>query len=106
MLRLSTCGPAARVVRRPASPRTAAWQFAAVKRRAFAAAANIDDDGRRKNATVQQILAAAGVGDAERASIAQNQVLSGSGPDIRSPRLATGRQLTIRVRHLGATPHG
>jgi GrpB-like predicted nucleotidyltransferase (UPF0157 family) len=37
-------------------------QYAAVKRRAGATAANIDDYGRRKNAMVQQILLAAGRG--------------------------------------------
>ena len=38
--------------------------------------ANIDDYGRAKNAMVQQILAAAGLTDAERASIDANQVPS------------------------------
>jgi GrpB-like predicted nucleotidyltransferase (UPF0157 family) len=51
-------------------------QYAAVKRRAGAAAATIDDYGRAKNAMVQQILAAAGLTDAERASIDANQVNS------------------------------
>jgi GrpB-like predicted nucleotidyltransferase (UPF0157 family) len=49
-------------------------QYAAVKRRASATAANIDDYGRQKNAMVQRILAAAGLTDAERASIDANQV--------------------------------
>jgi GrpB-like predicted nucleotidyltransferase (UPF0157 family) len=49
-------------------------QYAAVKRRAGAIAANIDEYGRGKNAMVQQILAAAGLTDAERAAIDGNQV--------------------------------
>jgi GrpB-like predicted nucleotidyltransferase (UPF0157 family) len=49
-------------------------QYAAVKRRAGATAANIDDYGRRKNAMVQKILFAAGLSDAERAAIDSNQV--------------------------------
>jgi|HubBroStandDraft_6_1064221.scaffolds.fasta_scaffold07767_6 GrpB-like predicted nucleotidyltransferase (UPF0157 family) len=51
-------------------------QYAAVKRQAGATAANIEDYGRAKNAVVQQILAAAGLTDAERASIEANQVPS------------------------------
>lgn len=51
-------------------------RYAAVKRRAGATAANIDDYGHEKNAMVQQILAAAGLTDAERASIDANQVPS------------------------------
>jgi GrpB-like predicted nucleotidyltransferase (UPF0157 family) len=51
-------------------------QYAAVKRRVGATAANIDDYGRGKNAMVQQILAAAGLTEAERASIDANQVPS------------------------------
>ena len=51
-------------------------QYAAVKRRAGATAANIEDYGRAKNAVVQQILAAAGLTDAERASIDANQLPS------------------------------
>ena len=51
-------------------------QYAAVKRRAGATAADIDEYGREKNATVQRILAAAGLTDAERASIDANQVPS------------------------------
>jgi GrpB-like predicted nucleotidyltransferase (UPF0157 family) len=50
-------------------------QYAAVKRR-VGAAADIDEYGRGKNAMVQQILAAAGLTDAERASIDANQVPS------------------------------
>ncbi|MHB1596541.1 MAG: GrpB family protein [Streptosporangiaceae bacterium] len=49
-------------------------RYAAVKRRAGAAAADIDEYGRAKNAMVQEILAAAGLSAAERASIAANQV--------------------------------
>jgi GrpB-like predicted nucleotidyltransferase (UPF0157 family) len=51
-------------------------QYAAVKRRAGAAAANIDEYGRGKNAMVQRILTAAGLTGAERASIDANQVPS------------------------------
>jgi GrpB-like predicted nucleotidyltransferase (UPF0157 family) len=51
-------------------------QYAAVKRRAGAIAANIDDYGRRKNAMIQQILSAAGLSAAERAAIDSNQVPS------------------------------
>jgi len=51
-------------------------RYAAVKRRVGATAANIDDYGRGKSAMVQQILAAAGLTEAERASIDPNQVPS------------------------------
>jgi GrpB-like predicted nucleotidyltransferase (UPF0157 family) len=51
-------------------------QYAAVKRQVGATAANIDEYGRGKNAMIQQILAAAGLTDAERASIDANQVPS------------------------------
>jgi hypothetical protein len=51
-------------------------QYAAVKRRVGATAANIDEYGRGKNAIIQQILAAAGLSDAERAAIDSNQVPS------------------------------
>lgn len=49
-------------------------EYAAVKKRAGAHAADIDEYGQAKAATVQKILAAAGLTDAERASIAGNQV--------------------------------
>jgi hypothetical protein len=51
-------------------------EYAAVKVRATASAANIDDYGRAKDAMVQRILAAGGLTDAERASINANQVPS------------------------------
>jgi GrpB-like predicted nucleotidyltransferase (UPF0157 family) len=51
-------------------------EYAAVKRQVAARAANIDEYGQAKGATVQKILAAAGLTDAERASIAGNQVPS------------------------------
>ena len=51
-------------------------EYAEVKRRAGATAANIDEYGRAKNAMVQKILAAAGLTEAERASIDANQVPS------------------------------
>jgi GrpB-like predicted nucleotidyltransferase (UPF0157 family) len=51
-------------------------EYAAVKRRVGAAAADIDEYGRGKNATVQRILAAAELTEAERASIDANQVPS------------------------------
>jgi GrpB-like predicted nucleotidyltransferase (UPF0157 family) len=51
-------------------------QYAAVKRRVGAVVANIDEYGKGKNAMVQQILAAAGLTAAERASIYANQVPS------------------------------
>jgi len=51
-------------------------QYAAVKRRVGAAAADIDEYGRGKNTMVQQILAAAGLTEEERASIDANQVPS------------------------------
>jgi GrpB-like predicted nucleotidyltransferase (UPF0157 family) len=51
-------------------------QYAAVKRQVGSAAANIDEYGRGKNAMVQRILAAAGLTEAERASIGANQVPS------------------------------
>lgn len=51
-------------------------QYAAVKKRVGATAANIDEYGRGKNAMVQRILAAAGLTDGERAAIDANQVPS------------------------------
>jgi GrpB-like predicted nucleotidyltransferase (UPF0157 family) len=51
-------------------------EYAAVKRRLGATAADIDEYRRGKNATVQRILAAGGLTDAERASIDGNQVPS------------------------------
>lgn len=51
-------------------------QYAAVKRRVGAVAANIDDYGKGKTAMVQRILAAAGLTAAERASIDANKVPS------------------------------
>ena len=51
-------------------------EYATVKRRVGAAAADIDEYGRGKNAIVQQILAAAQLTEAERASIDVNQVPS------------------------------
>ncbi len=49
-------------------------EYAAVKRAAGARAANIDEYGQAKTAVIQKILAAAGLTDAERASIAGNKV--------------------------------
>jgi GrpB-like predicted nucleotidyltransferase (UPF0157 family) len=51
-------------------------RYAAVKKDVGAAAADIDDYGRGKNAIIQQILAAAGLTDAEGAAINGNQVPS------------------------------
>jgi GrpB-like predicted nucleotidyltransferase (UPF0157 family) len=51
-------------------------QYAAVKQHAGATAANIDEYGRAKNATIQKILAAAGLTEAERAAIDGNRVPS------------------------------
>jgi hypothetical protein len=51
-------------------------RYADVKRRVGATAATIDEYGRGKNAMVQQILAAAGLTDEERASIDANPVPS------------------------------
>jgi GrpB-like predicted nucleotidyltransferase (UPF0157 family) len=51
-------------------------EYAAVKRRVAATAANIDDYGFGKNAMVQRILAAAGLSEADRASIGSNKVPS------------------------------
>lgn len=51
-------------------------QCAAVKRKAGASSANIDEYGQAKTAIVQKLLAAAGLTDAERASIAAKQVPS------------------------------
>lgn len=51
-------------------------RYAAVKRRVGAVAADIDDYGQGKNAVVEEILAAASLTDAERTSIASNQVPS------------------------------
>jgi GrpB-like predicted nucleotidyltransferase (UPF0157 family) len=50
-------------------------QYAAVKKRAGAASANIGEYGRAKNAMVQKILAA-GLTEAERAAIDANQMPS------------------------------
>jgi GrpB-like predicted nucleotidyltransferase (UPF0157 family) len=49
-------------------------EYAAVKRRVGAVAADIDEYGAGKNSMVQRILRAAGLSDAERASIDANQV--------------------------------
>lgn len=49
-------------------------RYAAVKRQVGAEAADIDEYGRGKAAVVQAILAAAGLSDAERASIGANEV--------------------------------
>ncbi|MGH3097226.1 MAG: GrpB family protein [Streptosporangiales bacterium] len=51
-------------------------QYASVKRRVSAAAANIDEYGRGKNALVQRILLEAGMSEAERRSIDANCVPS------------------------------
>jgi GrpB-like predicted nucleotidyltransferase (UPF0157 family) len=51
-------------------------EYAAIKRRFGATSATIDEYGRGKNAMVLQILAAGGLTEAERASIAANQVPS------------------------------
>lgn len=51
-------------------------QYAAVKKRAGATAATLDEYDRAKNAIVRKILTAAGLTDAERASIHANQVPS------------------------------
>lgn len=51
-------------------------EYAAVKRKAGASAANIDEYGQAKTAMVQKILAAAGVPSTDRASIAAKQVPS------------------------------
>jgi GrpB-like predicted nucleotidyltransferase (UPF0157 family) len=51
-------------------------RYAAVKKQVGSWAADIDEYGRGKNAMVQQILAAAGLTDAERASIDGDQVPS------------------------------
>jgi GrpB-like predicted nucleotidyltransferase (UPF0157 family) len=49
-------------------------KYGTVKIRLGGTAANIDEYGHGKHATIQQILAAAGLTDAERASINANQV--------------------------------
>ena len=49
-------------------------QYATVKKRVGPTAANIDEYDRAKNAIVHKILAAAGLTEAERASINANQV--------------------------------
>jgi GrpB-like predicted nucleotidyltransferase (UPF0157 family) len=49
-------------------------EYAAVKRHAGARAANIDEYGQLKGPVVQKILAAAGLNQTERASIASNNV--------------------------------
>ncbi|WP_327088445.1 GrpB family protein [Nonomuraea sp. NBC_01738] len=51
-------------------------RYGEVKQRIGAAVATIEEYGRGKNATVQEILAAAGLTDAERASIDDNQIPS------------------------------
>lgn len=51
-------------------------EYASVKKRVGAAAANIDEYGQGKNAMIQEILAAAGMSEAERVSIGGNQVPS------------------------------
>ena len=51
-------------------------EYDLVKKRVGASAANIDEYGQGKNDIVQQILAAAGMSEAERVSIGGNQVPS------------------------------
>ena len=51
-------------------------QYSAVKKQVGSSAADIYEYGRGKNAMIQQILAAAGLTDAERAAIDSNQVPS------------------------------
>lgn len=51
-------------------------EYSAVKKRAGASAANIDEYGQGKTPMVQRILIAAGLSDAERDSIANNNVPS------------------------------
>jgi GrpB-like predicted nucleotidyltransferase (UPF0157 family) len=51
-------------------------EYAAVKRLAGASAANIDEYGQAKSGMVQKVLAAAGLTEADLASIAGNQVPS------------------------------
>ena len=51
-------------------------EYAAVKRNAGARAANIDEYGQAKTFMVQKILAAAGMTEADRVSIAGNEVPS------------------------------
>jgi GrpB-like predicted nucleotidyltransferase (UPF0157 family) len=51
-------------------------QYAAVKKQVGAVAVDIDEYGRGKNAMVQQLLAAAGLSEADRASIDACQVPS------------------------------
>jgi GrpB protein len=51
-------------------------EYAAVKRRASASVANIDEYGQGKNTLIRRILAAAGLTEAEWASIDANQVPS------------------------------
>ena len=51
-------------------------EYAAVKKKVGATAANIDDYGRGKNAMIQKILGEGGMSDSERASIDGNQVPS------------------------------
>jgi GrpB-like predicted nucleotidyltransferase (UPF0157 family) len=67
-------------------------QYAAVKRKIGAVAANIDEYGSGKNAMVQQILAAAGLTAAERASIdAATGELATRVRDSRGIRTRRGR---------------
>ena len=51
-------------------------EYASVKRKTAAQAANIDEYGQAKSVVVQKILSAAGLTEAERASVAGNQVPS------------------------------
>lgn len=51
-------------------------EYAAVKRRVSATVSGIDEYGQGKSAIVQRILAAAGLSETERASIAANEVPS------------------------------
>jgi GrpB-like predicted nucleotidyltransferase (UPF0157 family) len=51
-------------------------QYAAVKRKVSLTAANIDEYGQGKNSMVQQILAAAGMSEADRAAIGASLVPS------------------------------
>jgi GrpB-like predicted nucleotidyltransferase (UPF0157 family) len=61
-------------------------RYAAVKKHVGAMAADIDEYGRGKNAIIQLILTAAGITDAERASIDGNQAPSHTELPARAAR--------------------
>lgn len=81
-------------------------EYAAVKRRAAVRAANIDEYGQAKSAVLQKILTASGLTDAERESIASNQVPSYDEMPRQVRRRALTQVATLGRRHVTVVTRG